>query len=141
MRVMPDKWSGEDIMTHEFAHTLDIMGLRYLDATWLPRLTAARDAAIAAGKWANSYGGSNVQEYWAEGVQSWYNANIYRSPGNGIHIEVGTRAELRAYDRGLYDLVSEVFSEADLPPVSVIRPPTIVQQPSSVSAPRGGTAA
>ena len=141
MRLANDAYGGEDILVHEFAHTIDIMGLRYLDATWLPRLTAVYNAAIAAGKYADSYAGSNVQEYWAEGVQSWFNCNIYRVPGNGIHIGLGTREELRAYDRGLFDLISEVFHETELPPVSVIRPPTIVRQPSSVSAPAGGTVA
>ena len=141
MRYMTDRYLGEDILVHEFAHGVDIMGLRFTDATWLTRLTAAYNTARAAGKYANSYSGSNVDEYWAEGVQDWFNCNIYRSPGDGIHIPVGNREELKAYDRPLYDLIAEVFSESELPAVSQIRPPTILQQPGALSAPTGGTVA
>ena len=141
MRLMSDRYLGEDIFVHEFAHGIDIMGLRFLDNTWLTRLTAAYNAARAAGKYANSYAGSNVDEYWAEGAQGWFNCNIYRSPGDGVHIAVGTREELRVYDRPLYDLLAEVFSEAELPAVSQVRPLTILQQPASLSAAAGGTVA
>ena len=141
MRSLTDRYLGEDILVHEFAHGVDIMGLRFTDATWLTRLTAAYNAARAAGKYANSYAGSTVDEYWAEGVQDWFNCNIYRSPADGIHIPVGNREELRAYDRTLYDLIAEVFSESELPAVSQVRSPTIIQQPGALSAPTGGTVA
>lgn len=141
MRLMSDRYRGEDILVHEFAHAIDIMGLRFTDSTWLTRLTAAYNTARAAGRYANSYAGSNVDEYWAEGVQSWFNCNIYRSPGDGTHIGLGNRDELRAYDRPLYDLLAEVFNEAELPAASVVRPLAILQQPPSISAPAGGTVA
>lgn len=141
LRSMSDRYRGEDILVHEFSHAIDIMGLRFTDATWLARLTAAYNAARAAGKYANSYAGSNVDEYWAEGVQSWFNCNIYRSPGDGVHIGLGNREELRAYDRPLADLMAEVFNEVDLPAASIVRPLALLQQPAPVSAPTGGTVA
>ena len=95
MRSLTDRYLGEDILVHEFAHGVDIMGLRFTDATWLTRLTAAYNAARAAGKYANSYAGSTVDEYWAEGVQDWFNCNIYRSPADGIHIPVADAAYVR----------------------------------------------
>jgi hypothetical protein len=141
MRYLSDRYVGEDILVHEFSHGVDVMGLRFTDATWLTRLTAAYNAARAAGKYANSYAGSSVDEYWAEGVQDWFNCNIYRNPSDGIHIPVGNREELKAYDRGLYDLIAEVFPEAELPAFSQIRPLAVAQQLASLSAPAGGTVA
>ena len=45
--------------------------------------------------WANTYAATNEQEYWAEGVQSYFDTNIEAIPSNGIHNHVNTRAELR----------------------------------------------
>lgn len=66
-----------------------------------PRLQAAYDAALAAGKYEGTYAATTLQEYWAEGVQSWFDTNITVPPGSppdGIHNEIGTRDQLKTYD-------------------------------------------
>jgi len=105
-----DKYTGENIFIHEFAHSIHLMALNYLDGTFTTRLTNAYNAAIGGGKWSNTYAATNAQEYWAEGVQSWFNANREAEPADGVHNHVNTRSELLAYDKTLHDLIAEVFS-------------------------------
>jgi hypothetical protein len=104
-----DPYKGEDILLHEFSHTVLTMGVEFADGNFKNRLTTAFSAALAKGLWKNTYADDTVEEYWAEGVQDYYNANIEAIPSNGIHNEINTRAELKAYDPTLHDLVAEVF--------------------------------
>lgn len=105
-----DSYFGENIFIHEFAHSVHLMALYYLDSTFSTRLTNAYNAAKAAGKWTNTYAATNAEEYWAEGVQSWFNVNKQADPADGVHNYVNTRAELLAYDQTLHDLIAETFS-------------------------------
>lgn len=73
------------------------------------RRRAAFDAARAAGRWERTYAGTNPDEYFAEGVQSYFDTNLRADPPNGVHNAVHTREVLRAYDPGLFALVAEVF--------------------------------
>ena len=75
----------------------------------IERLKKAYDAALAAGKWKDTYAATNIEEYWAEGVQDWFNVNAEVPKTDGKHNQVNTRKELKAYDRGLYDILSEFF--------------------------------
>ena len=54
-----DKWSGENVFIHEFAHTLMNLALPFIPGgiDILLRLTVAYDSAIAAGLWQNAYAG------------------------------------------------------------------------------------
>ena len=108
-----DRYRGESIFIHEFAHTLCDQAIIPTDETFLPRLRAAYDAALAAELWTDTYAATNYQEYWAEGVQDWFDSNLEVAPPNGIHNHVNTRAELRAYDPTLAALIEDVFG--DLP--------------------------
>ncbi len=104
-----DSSKGESILVHEFAHTIDVMGLRMVDPTFTAALEQVYRKARAQGLWDKTYAASNVSEYWAEGVQSWFNANLEANPPNGIHNAVNTRAELVAYDPELARLIQRVF--------------------------------
>ena len=75
------------------------------------RLQAAYDAAKRAGRFANTYAIANPDEYWAEGVQSWFDTNLTANPPNGIHGHIHTRAGLKAYDPALAALITEVFGD------------------------------
>ena len=76
-------------------------------------LQKAFDTAIRRGLWKNTYAASNRDEYFAEGVQDWYNINDESIPPNGIHNEINTREELKAYDPGLYAIIKRYFRETD----------------------------
>ncbi|MCB0032781.1 MAG: hypothetical protein KDE51_02080, partial [Anaerolineales bacterium] len=104
-----DVYLGESIAVHEFAHTIKSMGLVFLDSNFTTTVENAYQNARNQGLWDNTYAGSNAEEYWAEGVQSYFNTNLQSDPPNGIHNHVNTRAELQAYDPGLYALIDEVF--------------------------------
>ena len=70
-----DRYGAESICIHEFAHAVWDAGVVYRDSAAQGRLNAAFNAA-KAGYMHNSttYAAVNVSEYWAEGVQAWFNA-------------------------------------------------------------------
>ena len=107
-----DPYHNEDILIHEFSHALHLMGLQFVYDDFNDRLMQAYNAALAAGLWINTYAAVNYEEYWAEGVQSWFNCNAESNPPNGIHNHVNTRDELKEYDRDLYDLLEEFFTSS-----------------------------
>ena len=82
-----------------------------IDVTFDNRLKQAYDRAIAAGLWKTKYASTTKEEYWAEGVQSWFNNN---RPPDHDHNHVDTRKELRDYDPELAELCEEAFGETKL---------------------------
>ena len=103
-----DPYATESILVHEFAHAIDLMGLRRIEPDFAKSLQAAYDAAIEAGLWKGLYAAENKEEYWAEGVQSWFHTN---RPPDAIHNHVDTRAELEAYDPRLAKLIRAALGE------------------------------
>ena len=94
---------------HEFAHTIHTIGLRHVEPEFDERLDGLYAEAIAAGLWKDTYAATNALEYWAEGVQSYFDTNSEGQPG--VHNFVNTHDELREYDPDLYDLIAEVFRD------------------------------
>ncbi len=110
-QVSVDRWRGENICVHEYAHTMLDYGLARADPTFRSRLDAAYRTAQATGNFANTYAISKVSDFWAEGVQDWYNSNLEAIPTNGIHNSVNTRDELLEASPELYDLIAEWLPE------------------------------
>jgi len=106
-----DRYKGESILIHEFAHSLQNLAFEDMDPKFEKKLQAAYDEALQAGLWADTYAASNPEEYWAEGVQSWFDANLEADPPNGIHNAIDTRAELKEYDPSLAALLAEWFPD------------------------------
>jgi hypothetical protein len=104
-----DRYRGENIFLHEFAHTIADLGLKDVDPNFDGNLRTAFADARKAGLWDNTYAATNPSEYWAEGVQSYFDANRRADPPNGVHNHVATREELRYYDLRLYELIDQVF--------------------------------
>lgn len=104
-----DRYHGEEILTHEFSHAIHELGIRYVNTNFDGQLQAAYDHAKNAGLWTNTYAISEIREYWAEGVQSWFNCNLEAIPANGVHNQINTRAELQQYDPMLYNLIKTYF--------------------------------
>jgi hypothetical protein len=107
-----DRYRNESICVHEYSHTISLYGAYTADDTFEDDLKAAFDSAMASGILENTYRTSNEQEYWAEGVQDWYDTNDTANPPNGIHNGVNTREELKDYDPTLYALIGGLFPEA-----------------------------
>lgn len=106
-----DPFSTECILIHEFAHNIHLRGLMNVDPTFDARLRAAYAAAMKAGLWKGKYAGVNHHEYFAEGVQSWFDNN---RENDHDHNHVDTRAELEAYDPALAAICREVFGDTVL---------------------------
>ena len=88
-------------LIHEFAHQIHHWGLNQIDATFDSRLETLYNAALKEGLYQNRYAGSNPDEYWAEGVGSWFDG---LSSNNVAHTEA-----LKEYDPRLATLLTEVF--------------------------------
>ncbi len=106
-----DRYYGESIAVHEFAHTISVLGFGEDFERLLLEFTEIYESATEQGLWENTYAGSNIQEYWAEGVQTYFNTNIQSVLGDGVHNRVNTREELAEYDPALYDFISNIFND------------------------------
>jgi hypothetical protein len=106
-----DKYHAEDILIHEFAHTIHLVGIVQVDSYINSRLRQALNSAISAGKWKNTYAATNIEEYWAEGVQDWFNVNAEVAVPDGKHCFVNTRKELKEYDPQLYAILKSYYPE------------------------------
>jgi hypothetical protein len=74
-----DRYPDESICIHEFAHTIWEAGVVFRDAGAQARLEAAYGDAKARGLLGATYAGVTSAEYWAEGVQGWFNAASCRN--------------------------------------------------------------
>lgn len=109
-----DKYHAEDILIHEFAHAIHCIGIIQVDSTFNPRLKALYEMAKASGKLDGTYRITDKEEYFAEGVQDWFNVNAEVEHPDGKHNWCNTRAELKKFDPDLYQLISEYFPETNL---------------------------
>lgn len=115
-----DVYGGEDIFLREFAITIRRYAMAATDtATW-QAIEQSYAVAIAEGKYQNTLAEINAEQYWAEGVQSFFDANLEdnaeeREPIS-THNHVNTREELRAYDRSLWAIAMSVFGDTEWRP-------------------------
>lgn len=105
-----DRYRGENIFIHEFAHSIH-SNVRRLEPEFQQTLDRLYRQARAKGLWERTYAGTNAAEYWAEGVQSYFDCNQQsRRPGpDGVHNHVNTPEELKEYDPDLYDLIDRTL--------------------------------
>ena len=82
------------------------MGMPDVDPTFDSKLQRAFESAANNGLWKGTYAETNRDEYWAEGVQSWFDDN---RENDALHNHVNTRAELKAYDPQLATLCEQVI--------------------------------
>lgn len=109
-----DKYYGESILVHEFAHIIHMVGIVGIEPDFDERLEAMRQNAIEKGLWKDTYCISNKEEYFAETVQSFFNTNAYSEEPNGVHNAINNRSKLQSYDPEMYDFLLAYFSEIDL---------------------------
>lgn len=95
-------YPNESILTHEFAHTVYNFGLS--EAQQQEWIDIYNDST-SSGKWANSYAGSNKDEYFATLSAIWFNVMDDTTDGtwDGVRGPINTRTELKTYDRAAYD--------------------------------------
>lgn len=108
-----DKYHAEDILVHEFTHAVHGLGIAPVTPNFNKELQEALDEAKAQGKYKNVYAATDYLEYFAEGVQSWFNVNAEVKNADGKHNWVNTREDLKKYDPKLYEIVSRYFPAID----------------------------
>ncbi len=109
-------YPSENILVHEFAHTIHLLGMNTVDPTFDGRLRTAYAAAMHQGLWQHAYAGTNYREYWAVGAQCWFDCS---RTNDADHNAIGTRAQIKTYDPRLAALLNEVFGDGPwryLPP-------------------------
>jgi hypothetical protein len=102
LNLKGDRYNQENILIHEFNHAVHQQGLRDIDPTFDKRLEQTWKAAVDKGLWKDMYPATNRGEYWAEGVQAYFDC---MRPQFGAN----TREKLQKYDEGLFKLVDEVY--------------------------------
>lgn len=109
-----DKYHAEDILIHEFSHAIHCIGIIQVDTAFNKRLNALYKKAMKSGILDNTYRSSTKEEYFAEGVQDWFNVNAEVPRTDGKHNWCNTREELQEFDPELYQLISEYFPKTNL---------------------------
>ena len=71
------------------------MAINDLDPSFQAKLEKCFQQAIEEKIWAVNYATSNTAEYWAEGVQSWYDCNRVNDREHGT---IDTRKEVLEQD-------------------------------------------
>ena len=112
-----DRYEGEDMFIRDFGWTIRRFGIATADPRLDRSIEDAYIRAIAAGLWQNTIAEVNSDQYWAEGVQSFFDANNEETDERDqVHNQIDTRDELREYDPLLYGLLVEVFGETEWRP-------------------------
>jgi len=112
-----DHYRGEDMFVRDFGWTIRRFGLARIDPVLDRAIEDAYSRAIAADLWRHTIAEVNSDQYWAEGVQSFFDVNNEATDDKDeVHNFVDTRAELRSYDPFLYQLLVDVFGETEWRP-------------------------
>ncbi|WKL57476.1 glycoside hydrolase [Asticcacaulis sp. ZE23SCel15] len=99
------RYYGENILVHEFSHNI-LNAIRTTDPALMTRIEAAFANAKAKGLWRGAYMALNIDEYWAEGTQFWFNSNkAYKTDD----VMIATSDDLKTHDPELYKVLSEVY--------------------------------
>ncbi len=109
-----DKYHAEDILIHEFAHSIHLIGLMLAVPDFDARLKQCYENAIAKGILKGTYRETDKEEYFAEAVQDWFNVNAEMPHPDGKHNWCNTREELQEFDPDLYNLLAEYFPQTNL---------------------------
>jgi hypothetical protein len=108
--IKGDPYAEENILIHEFAHALHQMALNQIDPLFQKKIERCFEQATKQKIWEGTYASTNVNEYWAEGVQSWFNTNRENDREHG---QINTRKELKEQDPGLAALIKHILGDTD----------------------------
>ena len=109
LNLKGDRYPTENILVHEFAHAIHEMGLNSIDKRFDAKLKDLYEAAKSKERWKGTYAMTNRMEYWAEGVQSYFDTN---ARNNRDHNDVDTREKLAKHDPELFELIDETFKKS-----------------------------
>jgi hypothetical protein len=109
-----DPYAGENILIHEFGHAIH-GALARLDAQFNTRLRSLYQKAKETGRF-RGYGMGSFGEFWAEGVQSWFDCNrrggLEAIGAEGAHLwYINTREQLKKHLPAFGKLLDEAFRQ------------------------------
>jgi alpha-glucosidase len=110
LNLKGDRYNRENILIHEFSHAIHQIGMRAVDPKFDARLRETYKKAMDAGTWKDTYAATNHSEYWAEGVQAYFDCAA--PPAKGNHNDINTREKLKKADPDLFDLIDETFKQS-----------------------------
>jgi hypothetical protein len=105
-----DPYLGESILVHEFGHAV-MLGLILSDPKFESRIESAYQNSLKKKLWENTYAAETTAEYWAEGVQDWFDTNLTSIPSNGVHNHIHTREQIKKQDPVLSGILQSVFGD------------------------------
>lgn len=108
LHLSGDRYPNENILVHEFGHVIHEMGLNSIDKDFDAGLRAIFENAKKHSLWKRTYAMENHREFWAEGVQSYFDTN---DNNNTQHNGVDTREKLEKYDPEFFALLDKVFKQ------------------------------
>ena len=119
-----DPYQGENIFIHEFAHVIH-GALAGLDEEFNTRLRKLHREAKETGRF-DGYGMGSFGEFWAEGVQSWFECNRRGGlealgPDGKLLSHIHTRRQLKEYLPALAELLDEAFRQSKWVYVPVLK--------------------
>lgn len=109
LNLRGDRYPRENILIHEFSHALHRFGIGSLDRGFEAKLRGIYTRSLEKGLWKDTYAATNHSEFWAEGVQSYFDCNA--PPRKGVHNEIATREKLKAYDPDFFELIDATFKQ------------------------------
>ena len=83
--------------------------VKRLDAEFDRRVKDLHETAIGKGLWKGTAAARDRAEYWAAGVEAYFDAGAVSVPDSADH-PIGTRDALRKYDPELFQLVEETMA-------------------------------
>jgi hypothetical protein len=84
--------------------------LKRLDIEFDQRIRKLYDEAMSKGLWKGTAAARNSIEYWAAGVEAYFDAAGTSSPPHGADRPITSREALKAYDSDLFTLVDETMA-------------------------------
>lgn len=109
---------NDNVLVHELAHMIQFAGIEQINSGFRSQLNSAYNSAMGNGLWNNTYSEANAIEYFAVGVQVWFNVRYPYGPpqGDGSGNDIIKRTRLQNYDVPLYNLIAQYFNTSyDVP--------------------------
>jgi alpha-glucosidase len=110
LNLKGDRYNRENILIHEFSHAIHQIGMKTVDPQFDARLREIYKNAMDKGIWKDTYAATNHKEYWAEGVQAYFDCAA--PPAKGVHNDINTRDKLAKADPDLFELIDGVFKQS-----------------------------
>lgn len=99
------RYYGETIFVHEFSHDI-FSAIRVVDPKLSRAVEHAYAHALKAGLWKDEYAATTIDEYWAEGTQTWFESNRLAAFEGRTILNAD---DLRRYDPALYRVLGRAY--------------------------------